>query len=252
MCGARRRNPRSFPFPPSLPPKRDDGRTFLPASPTSSPLTRNGQDDRFCYHHVADSLARHLLDEEDEKLGWDLPDDGELLNPAAKPSQRRAQTSRSLRTFSRLTRTKTTRVRLPSIEASNRQLTQRQPAVLPSASHPSYPYGNPYAPRNLANPSAHSQTLPSPLFRPASHAQSLATTLPVLGLRHLFSVTTFGEPRDRGWNDMGLEDLLADREEEENGDAKGQGSGEPPQPTGQNAGDHPPDEEEPVEAMDDV
>lgn len=138
-------------------------------------------------------------------------------------------------------------MRLPS--SAIRQLTPAT-AVLPSASHPSYPYGNPYAPRNLANPTAHSQTLPSPLFRPASHAQSLATTLPVLGLRHLFSVTTFGEPRDRGWNDMGLEDLLKEREDE-SGETK-EGTGEPPQPTGQNAGDHPPDEEEPVEAMDDV
>lgn len=52
-----------------------------PQPVADTPLTPNTQDDRFCYHHVADSLARHLLDEEDEKLGWDLPDDGELAQP---------------------------------------------------------------------------------------------------------------------------------------------------------------------------
>lgn len=39
-------------------------------------LTTSSQDDRFCYLHLADSLAQHLLDEADERLGWDLPDDG--------------------------------------------------------------------------------------------------------------------------------------------------------------------------------
>lgn len=34
------------------------------------------KDDRFCSFHVSSTLVEYLLDEEDEKLGWDLPDDG--------------------------------------------------------------------------------------------------------------------------------------------------------------------------------
>lgn len=41
-------------------------------------LTRlaHPQDDRYCFLHARIEVAGHALDEEDDKLGWDLPDDG--------------------------------------------------------------------------------------------------------------------------------------------------------------------------------
>lgn len=135
------------------------------------------------------------------------------------------------------------------------------PGVLPSATHPSYPYGNPYTPRNLSSmpstssytPSTSSHTLPASVFyHPAHH--SLATTLPSLTLKALHRQTYFGEARDRHWNELGLDRLLsaderAEAEESAAGTAAGDGAGGPgrgaeTQPTGQNAGDHPVEHED--------
>ena len=118
-------------------------------------------------------------------------------------------------------------------------------AVLPSASHPSYPYGNPYATRPT-NPASDAST--STLFRPSASAQSLATTLPALSIRHLHTVTTFGDARDRTWSELALDDLLLDRDDDEAKDGIQHQAGDAPDHAGQNAGDHPPeDEEQPME-----
>lgn len=81
-----------------------------------------------------------------------------------------------------------------------------------------------------------------------STSRSLATSLPVLALPHLFELTTFGQSRDRTWNELGLNALLEEEErgeeDERRGGEMGQTGGDVPQPTGQNAGDHPPDEDE--------
>lgn len=109
------------------------------------------------------------------------------------------------------------------------------PAVLPSASHPSYPYGNP-----------HTITPHAPRSKPptATH-HSLATSLPVLSLPHLHSITTFGEPSERVWTELGLNNLLPEVERrEEESEEGGKGKGEAMQPTGQNAGDFPVEEGE--------
>ncbi|ORY69125.1 hypothetical protein BCR35DRAFT_308132 [Leucosporidium creatinivorum] len=192
-------------------------------------------DDRFCYLHVPDALASHLLDEEDERLGWDLPDDD----------------------------IKVPQHLLPSYQDEDDE------TVLPSASHPSYPYGNPYTSRPLStstsshpshttasNPAHHSSLFPSS----TTHSTSLATTLPNLQLRQLFLHTAFGEPRERVWGEMGLGEVVRGKEarrgvlreegEEESQEgqtgttAGGGGQGEPPAPAGQNAGDHPMSDEE--------
>lgn len=150
-------------------------------------------------------------------------------------------------------------------------LTLMPTAVLPSASHPSYPYGNPYTARPLStststsHPSHASSSQPahhSSLFAPTSttHSTSLATTLPNLQLRQLFLHTAFGETRERTWREMGLGEVVRGKEarrgvlreegEEEGQDgqagttAAGGGQGEPPAPAGQNAGDHPMSDEE--------
>ncbi|KAM0750689.1 hypothetical protein T439DRAFT_325743 [Meredithblackwellia eburnea MCA 4105] len=107
-------------------------------------------------------------------------------------------------------------------------------SILPSAAHPSYPYGNPYAPRSL--PSKTSSTL----FRPHSSISSLATSLPVLNLPNLHSLTTFGDARDRTWNELGLDELLDPIARAEGEDEPNQGqAGDGGEPSGQNAGDEP-------------
>lgn len=149
-------------------------------------------------------------------------------------------------------------------------LSSRTPGVLPSASHPSYPYGNPYT-TSLAQPFSSSSStatgskqshplLPSSAFHSAS-LHSLATTLPVLALSSLFEHTTFASPRERGWGELGLESLLSEVEREEatelgtgvtgaaGGSAEQAEGGDPAQPTGQNAGDF--EEEEGIVMVDD-
>lgn len=111
-------------------------------------------------------------------------------------------------------------------------------AILPSASHASYPYGNPYA-----LPISTHATLPLNLL---SSTPSLSTTLPVLTLPHLFTLTGFNQPKERSWNELALTQLLPlnpNHLELNTPDGLSTPS-EAPQPTGQNAGDHPPNEED--------
>lgn len=43
------------------------------------------QDGRYSWLNMPSGRAAHLLDEEDERLGWDLPDDGEHSCPFTAP-----------------------------------------------------------------------------------------------------------------------------------------------------------------------
>lgn len=106
---------------------------------------------------------------------------------------------------------------------------QLDDSVLQSSAHPSYPYRNPYT----------APPLPPP------RTPSLATTLPNLNLNHLYQITTFAEPTDRVWQEFNTIALLLDQDKLPQLEGASLG-GEAPQPTGQNAGDHPPDEEEPL------
>ena len=83
-------------------------------------------------------------------------------------------------------------------------------------------------------------------------SRSLATTLPVLSLKHLYSVTRFGESNDQAWHELALDRLLPahERVSEEATNVMQQQTGDPPQPTGQNAGDHPEDGEDAMDAVD--
>ncbi|KAK4702412.1 hypothetical protein P7C70_g3818, partial [Phenoliferia sp. Uapishka_3] len=166
------------------------------------------QDDRFSYLHQSSSLTDLLLDD-DKPLG-DLPADD-----IAVPYHL-----------------------LPPYQDEDDE------TVLPSASHPSYPYGNPYSTKPGSSTAS-----TSTLFTPSASAQSLATSLPVLGIRHLHAVTTFGDARDRTWSELALDDLLRDRESEEARDGMQHQAGDAPEPAGQNAGDFPVEEgeEQPME-----
>ncbi|KAL8277281.1 hypothetical protein RQP46_010350 [Phenoliferia psychrophenolica] len=167
-------------------------------------------DDRFCYLHQSSSLTDLLLDD-DKPLG-ELPSD-DIVVPYHL---------------------------LPPYQDEDDE------TVLPSASHPSYPYGNPYSTKPHA-PTSFSPS--STLFHPSSSAQSLATTLPALSIRHLHAITTFGDARDRTWSELALDDLLKERKEEESRNGMQHQAGDAPEITGQNAGDHPPEdgEEQPME-----
>lgn len=65
------------------------------------------------------------------------------------------------------------------------------------------------------------RTLPAPVFRPA---RSLATTLPALAIRELYSATTLGDARERTWDEMATDELFEEdprkREQEEIADAE--------------------------------
>ncbi|GAA6044292.1 hypothetical protein JCM8097_008682 [Rhodosporidiobolus ruineniae] len=186
-------------------------------------------DDRFSYLHQSGGPASHLLDEEDEMLGWELPED-DILVPAHL---------------------------LPPYQDEDDE------TVLPSQAHPSYPYGNPYKPHLLTspsrrNPSGHhpSSASTSSLFHPSgsgAHSSapvSLATTLPALELRDLFARTTFGDAPDRQWAELHLPGLFGRKtkveqaESEEERDAMHNAHGDAGPPAGQNAGDAPEEEDE--------
>ncbi|BGP17448.1 hypothetical protein JCM10213_003269 [Rhodosporidiobolus nylandii] len=166
-------------------------------------------DARFSYLHVPFSRTSRLLDEEDEKLGWDLPDD-DIQVPAHL---------------------------LPPYQDEDDE------TVLPSQAHPSYPYGNPYKPNLLTSPTRRGPSLHASAFEPSTHSASLATTLPALELRELFERTTFGEAQDRQWTELHLGGLFGRKtrveqeEDEEERDAMHNGHGDAGPPAGQNAGD---------------
>ncbi|SCZ87570.1 BZ3500_MvSof-1268-A1-R1_Chr2-2g05036 [Microbotryum saponariae] len=220
-------------------------------------------DDRFCYLHMPEMLSSQiLLDEEDAKLGWDLPHD-DIIVPAHL---------------------------LPSYQDEDDE------------THPSYPYGNPYTPTarnsstpysrpsqaaflsrgggggdggasgghgsNSSNRFAAARSL-GPLLpgakATANGPGSLATTLSNLELRGLFQSTTLGDAQDREWGEMGIASLLGIEEGSGLNDdpetllrnagiastdgpgANGAGGMDPSaggEAQGQNAGDHPDTEEE--------
>ncbi|GJN90196.1 hypothetical protein Rhopal_003195-T1 [Rhodotorula paludigena] len=171
-------------------------------------------DDRWSYLNTSFSAANHLLDEEDERLGWDLPDD-DIQVPAHL---------------------------LPPYQDEDDE------TVLPSQAHPSYPYGNPYKPHLAASPSRRAAAARAAAFEPSTHSASLATTLPTLELRELFERTTFGDAPDRQWHELHLGGLFgrktrAEQEEDaELRDALQNAHGDAGQPAGQNAGDAPEEE----------
>ncbi|GAA5832592.1 hypothetical protein JCM11251_001379 [Rhodosporidiobolus azoricus] len=175
-------------------------------------------DDRFTYRNLPLSLASHLLDEEDERLGWDLPDD-DIFVPAHL---------------------------LPPYQDEDDE------TILPSQAHPSYPYGNPHKPNLTSSPSRRSTaSVPhSSFFTPSTHSASLSTTLPALELRDLFARTTFGESTDRQWSELHLGGWFGrktrrERDEDEEERMQGrEGHGDAGPPAGQNAGDAVEEEEE--------
>ncbi|GAA5984578.1 hypothetical protein JCM11641_006556 [Rhodosporidiobolus odoratus] len=167
-------------------------------------------DGRFSYLNLPYSSSSRLLDEEDDKLGWDLPDD-DIALPAHL---------------------------LPAYQDEDDE------TILPSQAHPSYPYGNPYKSNPLTSPSRRQPTHPASLSHgPSTHSSSLSTSLPSLELRDLFSRTTFGEPLDRQWTELHLKGLFGRKtrvereEDEEERDAMHNAHGDAGPPAGQNAGD---------------
>ncbi|GAA5940236.1 hypothetical protein JCM1841_005025 [Sporobolomyces salmonicolor] len=175
-------------------------------------------DDRFTYVNVSHSLTAHLLDEEDDRLGWDLPDD-DIQVPAHL---------------------------LPPYQDEDDE------TMLPSQTHPSYPYGNPSKPPPWTAPSARgaSSAAPAPALAPstpfapaAPTAASLRTTLAALELPALFAQTTFGERSDRTWRELALAALFGRRtrperdEDEDERDAVHTAHGDAGPPAGQNAAD---------------
>ncbi|BGP41357.1 hypothetical protein JCM10450v2_005398 [Rhodotorula kratochvilovae] len=164
-------------------------------------------DDRFSYLNCSSSLAAQLLDEEDERIGWDLPDD-DIQVPAHL---------------------------LPPYQDEDDE------SVLPSQAHPSYPYGNPYKPHLLQSSSRRGPSARPAFFEPSTHAASLATTLPALELRELFERTTFGDAPDRQWRELHLGGLFGrkTRAEQEEDEEDRDVHGDAGPPAGQNAGDAP-------------
>ncbi|BGP33170.1 hypothetical protein JCM10296v2_004964 [Rhodotorula toruloides] len=170
------------------------------------------QDGRYSWLNMPSGRSAHLLDEEDERLGWDLPDDD---------------------------------IQVPVHLLAPYQ-DEDDETVLPSQAHPSWPYGNPYKPNLLTSPSRRSKpnsANPSSLFTPSTHAMSLSTSLPTLELRDLFLRTTFGDAADRQWDEMYLPGLfgrrtrLEEEEDDEERDAIHNAHGDAGPPAGQNAAD---------------
>lgn len=118
-------------------------------------------------------------------------------------------------------------------------------AALPSQTHPSYPYGNPYKTDTFTSPGRgrpafHSA---SSFAHPRTHSASLTTSLPALELRQLFERTTFGDPADRHWGELNLPALFGPKtrieleEDRKSRDAMYNAHGDAGPPAGQNAAD---------------
>ncbi|GAA6061148.1 hypothetical protein JCM10212_001748 [Sporobolomyces blumeae] len=144
--------------------------------------------------------------------------------------------------------------------------------LLPSQTHPSYPYGNPYRHNSLSlisstsSSSSSSSQHPHPrdpharplapttasaraLFRSnlaatSTHAASLRTSLPALELPALYALTSFGDPAERAWPEPALRSLLGpltkhehDEDERDFHENVLMGHGDAGMPAGQNAAD---------------
>ncbi|KAK4048826.1 hypothetical protein OIO90_005634 [Microbotryomycetes sp. JL221] len=149
-------------------------------------------DDRYSYIHASVSSGLQWCDEQEDIQGWDLPDDDIDIPPYLIPTYQDEQDD----------------------------------SVLPSSTHPSYPFGNPYSAKShfststygasgssSMNPSfvSTSNVLPPPsLFHKPilTMSSSLATTLSNLELRHLFETTSFGEPRERKWFEIAPDQVV--------------------------------------------
>ncbi|KAM0786605.1 hypothetical protein ACM66B_002059 [Microbotryomycetes sp. NB124-2] len=155
-------------------------------------------DDRFSYVHVSVNTSLQWLDNQEDTEGWDLPDDDIDIAPHLIPTYQ----------------------------------DEEDDTVLPSTTHPSYPFGNPYtsklhfsttlsasglpstfataAPSTSTTAAAANNLPPPSLFhKPTfSNPSSLATSLPNLELRQLFSQTSFGEPRERRWMEIAPDQVV--------------------------------------------
>lgn len=136
---------------------------------------------------------------------------------------------------------------------------------MPSQTHPSYPYGNPYQPSLVVGPSS-SNLEPNLSHRPhrtrttnhpssswsssSTHAAALSTRLTSLELPYLFSLTTFGEPDERTWFESALTGVVGPKtrsehlEDEHERDRSVNTHGDAGPPAGQNAADGADDETE--------
>ncbi|KAK4049508.1 hypothetical protein OIV83_004005 [Microbotryomycetes sp. JL201] len=146
-------------------------------------------DDRFSYVHASVNASLQWLDNQEDSEGWELPDDDIDIAPHLMPTYQ----------------------------------DEEDDTVLPSTTHPSYPFGNPYTSKlhfstTLSAASGLPSTLsgsgsnlppPSLFHKPtSSNPGSLATTLSNLQLRQLFSQTNFGEPRERRWMEIAPDQVV--------------------------------------------
>ncbi|GAA5912591.1 uncharacterized protein JCM6883_005316 [Sporobolomyces salmoneus] len=187
-------------------------------------------DDRFCFIHQPYSLHSLLSSssssrgtpqegvehvEEDDMLDWTLPDDDISVPLHLLP---------------------------PYQDESDETL-------LPSQTHPSYPYGNPYQSLSLLSSST-SVTAPSSRPHPvgSTHSAPLSTSLTSLELPSLFALTSFGQPSERVWTESALTGLFGPRtkreieEDEEEMERNVNTHGDAGPPAGQNAADGAEDE----------
>ncbi|TKA55567.1 hypothetical protein B0A53_02745 [Rhodotorula sp. CCFEE 5036] len=156
--------------------------------------------------------AMHLLDDQDhDDDDWDLPDD-DIYVPAHL---------------------------LPPYQDEDDE------TALPSQTHPSYPYGNPYKTDAFTSPGRGRPSFHSAasFAHPRTHSASLTTSLPALELRQLFERTTFGDPADRHWGELNLAALFGPKtrieleEDRKSRDAMYNAHGDAGPPAGQNAAD---------------
>ncbi|GAA6009583.1 hypothetical protein JCM11491_001023 [Sporobolomyces phaffii] len=175
-------------------------------------------DDRFTWIHDHARLTRLIPgddgdDDDDDMLEWDLPDDDILV-----PSHL-----------------------VPPFHAEDDE------TLLPSDTHPSYPYGNPYrvTPGSLATSTSTSTVtrVPHRVAAGSTRSAALATSLPSLELPHLFALTAFGDPKERTWHEQHLAGLFGPktrREQEDDDDERDRHvntHGDAGPPAGQNAAD---------------
>ncbi|GAA5939859.1 uncharacterized protein JCM15063_004326 [Sporobolomyces koalae] len=141
--------------------------------------------------------------------------------------------------------------------------------LLPSQTHPSYPYGNPY--RFTSTSLLHSTSTRSSSDRPTTtgnphstttgsktHGPNLSTRLSTFELGHLYSLTRFGLGSEREWQEMGLPGLMgpltrAEQEEDlEQFEKHVMTHGDAGPPAGQNAADDDDDEDDEEDDDDDL
>ncbi|GAA5960682.1 hypothetical protein JCM8115_001795 [Rhodotorula mucilaginosa] len=170
------------------------------------------QDAHYSWVQMPLGRAMHLLDDQDhDDDDWDLPGD-DIHVPAHL---------------------------LPPYQDEDDE------TALPSQTHPSYPYGNPYKTDAFTSPGRGRPSFHSAasFAHPRTHSASLTTSLPALELRQLFERTTFGDPADRHWGELNLAALFGPKtrieleEDRKSRDAMYNAHGDAGPPAGQNAAD---------------